>query len=82
MLVLHYFVQTQSKAAALCTSQGPAATEEGLGQAGETSQQELCEVLREKAQSPFPGEEIAQAPMYVQISTIQNVSLGIKILYS
>lgn len=81
MLVLHYFVQRQCKAAALCASQGPAATE-GLGQAGETGQQEPCEVLRGKAQSLFPGEEIAQAPMYVQISTIQNVSFGIKILYS
>lgn len=67
--------------AALCASQGPAATE-GLGQAGETGQQEPCEVLKGKAQSPFPGEEIAQAPRYIQISTLQNVSLGIKILYS
>lgn len=45
-------------------------------------QQEPHEVQRGEARSPVPGEEIAQAPIYVQISTIQNVSFGIKIVYS
>lgn len=68
-------------AAVLCASQ-VLLPWEGLGQAGEKGQQESREVQRGEAQSPVPGEEIAQAPTYVQISTNQNVSIGIKIVDS